>query len=166
MKGDPRDGVKPPPELEALDYFVGIWGYKGRVEAHRDESARDVKGSLICRWELGKHFLGVAEDDEQTLAHPRRRQARAYWGYDAGAKLYTCAVFYYGGGRFIATSPGWRGDVLTFTGEMSAGGERLAMRQSFSQKNDDDMIVQVDIIDPDGDPIRRLSQRCRREGEG
>ena len=79
---------------------------------------------MIFRWELGKHFLGVAEDDELSLEQPRRRQLRAYWGYDAGAKLYTCAAFFFGGGRYIGTSPGWRGDVLTFAGEMFAGGER------------------------------------------
>jgi len=166
MKGDERDGGKPAPELEALDYFVGLWGYQGRLEARGDEAARDVKGSMICRWELGKHFLGVGEDDELTLAHPRRRQGRAFWGFDVGVKLYTCAVFHYGGGRFIASSPGWRGDVLTFAGELSAGGERVAMHQSFHQKNDGEMIARVDIAGSDGDLFRRLTLECKREGEG
>ena len=83
---------KPPHELEALDYFVGIWSCTGRLEATADAPARKTQGSMIFRWELGKHFLGVAEDDDLSLEQPRRRQLRAYWGYDAGAKLYTCAV--------------------------------------------------------------------------
>ena len=28
--------TKPPPELEALDYFVGIWSCTGRLEATAD----------------------------------------------------------------------------------------------------------------------------------
>src|ERR1044072_9211573 len=102
MKVETREGGKPPPELEALDYFVGIWSCEGRLEAHGDEPPRDVRGSMICRWELGKYYLGVAEDDELTLAHPRRRQARGYWGYDPGSKQYTCAGFFFGGGRFTS----------------------------------------------------------------
>jgi len=166
MKVEIREGPKPPPELEALDYFVGIWSCVGRLEAHGDEPARDVRGNMICRWELGKYYLGVAEDDEQTLAHPRRRQARAYWGYDPGTKQFTAAVFYFGGARYIATSPGWRGDVLTFSGELISAGERVAMHQSFTQKSDSDLIIRADIAGPDGKLVRRLLENCRREGEG
>ena len=57
--------TKPPPELEALDYFVGIWACTGRLEATATTPARKTHGRLICRWELGKYFLGVAEDDER-----------------------------------------------------------------------------------------------------
>ena len=121
---------------------------------------------MICRWELGKFYLGLAEDDEQSLKFPRRRQMRGYWGYDPGAKLYTSAVFFFGGGRFIGTSPGWRGDVLTFSGNMIAGGESFGMRQSFKQKNDDELIIRVDVVGPDGTPAKRLEEHCRREGEG
>jgi hypothetical protein len=166
MKVESKEGAKPPPELEALDYFVGIWSCAGRLEAHGDEPAREVKGSMICRWELGKYYLGVAEDDEQSLTHPRRRQGRAYWGYDPGTKQYTSAVFFFGGARYIATSPGWRSDVLTFSGEMISAGERIAMHQSFTQKSDSELIIRADVAGPDGKLVRRLLENCRREGEG
>ena len=79
---------------------------------------------MICRWELGKFFLGVAEDDEQTLKHPAAAAGARLLGLRRRARSCTRrAVFFYGGGRFIGTSPGWRGDVLTFSGTMSAGGE-------------------------------------------
>ena len=158
--------MKPPAELEALDYFVGIWSCEGKLEATADAPARKTRGTMICRWELGKYYLGVAEDDELSLQLPKRRQSRAYWGYDPGARLYTCAFFYFGGGRFIGTSPGWRGDVLTFSGNMIAGGESFAMRQAFKQKNDDELIIRVDVVGPDGAPAKRLEEHCRREGEG
>ena len=163
MSGAPP---KPPPELEALDYFVGIWSCEGRLEATADAPARKTRGTMICRWELGKHYMGVAEDDELSLQLPRRRQSRAYWGYDSGAKLYTCAVFYFGGGRFIATSPGWRGDHLTFTGDMLTGGERLQMRQSFHHRSDDELVMHVDVVGPGGDRSRRLEETCVRQSEG
>ena len=142
---DAKDDAKPPHEIEALDYFVGIWTCKGRVEATPTTPAHDTKGTMICRWELGKFYLGLAEDDEQSLKFPRRRQMRGYWGYDPGAKLYTSAVFFFGGGRFIGTSSGWRGDVLTFSGTMIAGGESFAMRQ----------VVQAE-------ERRRADHSCRR----
>ncbi len=163
---DAKDDAKPPHEIEALDYFVGIWTCKGRIDATPDTPAHDTKGTMICRWELGKYFLGLAEDDEQSLKFPRRRQMRGYWGYDPGPKLYTSAVFFFGGGRFIGTSSGWRGDVLTFSGTMSAGGESFAMRRSFKQKNDEELIIRVDVVGPDGTPAKRLEEHCRREGEG
>jgi hypothetical protein len=157
--------TKPPPELEALDYFVGIWSCEGNLEATADAPARKTHGSMIFRWELGKHFLGVAEDDDLSLEQPHRRQLRAYWGYDAGAKLYTCAAFFFGGGRYIGTSPGWRGDVLTFSGEMFAGVERLEMRKSFHHKSDSDLTIRVDVIGADGDRSRRLEETCTRQGD-
>jgi hypothetical protein len=157
--------MKPPAELEALDYFVGIWTCNGKLEATADGPARITRGTMICRWELGKHYLGVAEDDELSLEQPKRRQIRAYWGYDAGAKQYTCAAFFFGGGRFIGTSPGWRGDVLTFAGDMITGGERVAVRKSFHHKSDDEMVIRIDIVGPDGERTRRLEETCRRQAD-
>ena len=155
---------KPPPELEALDYFVGIWSCTGRLEATADAPARKTPGWMIFRWELGKHFLGVAEDDDLSLEQPRRRQLRAYWGYDAGAKLYTCASFFFGGGRYIGTSPGWRGDVLTFSGEMFAGGERLRCGRP-STTRATQTSPSASMSGPDGDRARRLEETCTRQGD-
>ena len=49
---------------------------------------------------------------------------------------------------------------------MSAGGESFAMRQSFKQKNDDELIIRVDVVGPDGSPAeapgRTLPARRRR----
>jgi hypothetical protein len=164
-KAEHRESVKPPAELEALDYFVGSWSYTGHLEAGPDGPARDMKGALICRWELGKFHLGLAEDDELTRTQPRRRQCRAYWSYDVGAKLYTCAAFYFGGGRFIGTSAGWRRDLLTFSGDFTVGSERVAMQQSFTSHNDAELIIRVDVVGPDGQLTRRLEQTCHRERE-
>src|SRR6266516_3737432 len=82
IKEEHRESVKPPPELEALDYFVGSWSCANHLEAGPDGPERDTKGKMICRWELGKFHLGVAEDDELRLAQPRRRQSRAFWSYN------------------------------------------------------------------------------------
>ena len=164
-KGEHRESVKPPPELEALDYFVGSWSCTGHIEAGPDGPERDTKGAMICRWELGKFHLGVAEDDELTLAQPRRRQSRAFWSYDASAKLYTCAAFYFGGGRFIGSSPGWRRDQLKFTGELTIGGERSAMQLSLASRNDSELAIRVDVAGPDGELVRRLEQTCLRDRE-
>jgi len=164
-KGEHRESVKPPVELEALDYFVGSWSCATRVEAGPDGPARDTKGAMACRWELGKFHLGVAEDDELTKAQPRRRQARAFWSYDAHAKLYTCAAFYFGGGRFIGSSAGWRRDQLTFEGDLTVGSDRFAMQQWFMSRNDTELVVRVDVAGPDGVMTRRLEQTCLRERE-
>ena len=164
-KVEHRESVKPPAELEALDYFVGSWSCTGHVEAGPDGPARDTRGTMICRWELGKFHLGVADDDELTLAQPRRRQARAFWSYDASAKLYTCAAFYFGGGRFTGTSGGWRRDQLTFAGELTIGGERVAMQQMFTSRNDSELIIRVDVSGPDAELTKRLEQTCLRDRE-
>lgn len=157
--------TKPPAQLEALDYFVGIWACTGKLEATADAPARSTSGSMIFRWELGKHFLGVAEDDDLSKEQPRRRQLRAYWGYDAGAKVYTAASFFFGGSRFIGTSPGWRGDVLTFSGDMFVGGERVGMRKAFHHKSDTELFIRIDLIGPDGDRARYLEETCIRQGD-
>jgi hypothetical protein len=151
--------------LEALDYFIGSWSYTGHLEAGLDGPARDTTGTMICRWELGKFHLGVAEDDELTLAQPRRRQSRGFWSYDASAKLYTCAAFYFGGSRFIGSSGGWRKDQLRFTGELTVGGERIAMQQQMISRNDSELLIRVDIAGPEGEMIRRLEQTCIRDRE-
>jgi hypothetical protein len=163
---DAKDDAKPPHEIEALDYFVGIWTCKGRIEATPDTPAHDTKGTMICRWELGKFFLGLSEDDEQSLKFPRRRQMRGYWGYDPGPKLYTSGVFFYAAGASSGRRRAGEGTLLSFSGTMSAGGESFGMRQSFKQKNDAELIIRVDVVGPDGAPAKRLEEHCRREGEG
>jgi len=164
-KGEHRESAKPPPELEALDYFVGSWSYTGHIEAGPDGPERDTTGTMICRWELGKFHLGVAEDDELTRAQPRRRQSRSFWSYDASAKLYTCAAFYFGGGRFIGSSAGWRRDLLRFSGALTVGGDRFEMQQLFTSRNDSELSIRVDVAGPDGHLTKRLEQTCVRDRE-
>jgi hypothetical protein len=142
---------------------VGVWICNGQLEATADAPARPIRGTMICRWELGKFYLSVAEDDEQLMAHPRRRQSRAYWGYDTGTKLYTCAVFFFGGGRIIGTSTGWHGNTLTFTGDMIMGEAKMPMRHSMIRKSDAELVIRVDIVEPDGTLTRRIEENCRRE---
>jgi len=158
--------VKPAPELQALDYFVGLWSCKGRLEANTEGAGRPIKGTLLCRWELGKFFLGVAEDDEQSLEHPQRRQARAFWGYDAAAKLYTCAAFFFGGGRMIGTSAGWRGNNLTFACDLFDGNATTSVRHTITRQGDEDMIIRIEALGADGSPTLRMEETCHRQGDG
>ena len=102
---------------------------------------------------------------ERRVVDALRRGAYTYT-IRSGTKQYTSAVFYFGGARFIATSPGWRSDVMTFSGEMISAGERLAMHLSFTQKSDAELIIRADVAGPDGRLVRRLLENCRREGEG
>jgi hypothetical protein len=166
VRAEPKDDAKPAPELEALDYFVGLWLCKGRLEASANGPGRVIKGTLLCRWELGKFFLGVGEDDEQSLEHPRRRQARAFWGYDAAAKLYTCAAFFFGGGRLLATSAGWRGDKLTFAGELFEPDRTTTVMHSITRQSDDEMILRIEVVGADGEVSTRMEETCRRQGDG
>jgi hypothetical protein len=163
---EPRDDAKPAPELQALDYFVGSWSCKGRLEPSAQGPGRVIRGALFCRWELGRFFLGVAEDDEQSLAHPQRRQARAFWGYDPAAKLYTCGAFFFGGARMIGTSAGWRGKKLTFTCDLHDGPTPVTVHQSMTRESDDDMIIRVEVVGADGEVSTRMEETCHRQGEG
>jgi len=163
MRGEPRDDAKPPTELAALDYFVGAWSWKGQVFSGPEGPGRDIRGTTIYRWELGKFYLGVAEDDEQILRLPRRRQHRSYWGYDPGAKLYTRAMFFFGGARLIDSSPGWRGNTLTYGGEMVRGAEHMQTQHSMMRVSDDEMTVRCAVVGPDGALTQVLEQTCQRE---
>ena len=166
MRAEPKDDAKPAPELQALDYFVGSWSCKGRIEPSADAPGRVIKGTLFCRWELGKFFLGVTEDDEQSLEHPQRRQARAFWGYDAAAKLYTCGAFFFGGARLTGTSSGWRGKKLTFACDLFDGATTTGVRQSMTRESDDDMIIRIEVIGGDGEVRTRMEEACHRQDEG
>lgn len=166
MRGVPRDEVKPAAELAALDYFVGSWTWNGQLQTGPEGPAREIRGTMMCRWELGKFFLGVAEDDEQILKLPRRRQLRSYWGYDAGAKVYTRALFFFGGARMIDTSPGWQGNTLTYAGEMIAGGARIGTRHSLTRVTDAELHVRCSIAAADGGLTDLLEQTCHRERDG
>ena len=58
-----------------------------------------------------------------------------------------------------------RGDVLTFTGELFAGGERVGMRKAFHHKSDTELFIRVDAVGPDGDRTRLQEELCTRQGD-
>jgi hypothetical protein len=58
------------------------------------------------------------------------------WGYDPEAGRFSADWFDSNGGRATQTSTGWEGDRLVFIGQMTYGGHRFALRDTFTRRGD------------------------------
>ena len=105
-----------------------------------------------------------AFDYEQKAAKHRPTppfKARGLLGYDAAGKKLVSSGADNMGGWQSATSPGWQGDRLVLSGELSLGGQRLPFRHTFAKKGERE-ILSTRELKMGKDWITLGTDTCRR----
>jgi hypothetical protein len=134
-------------QVVGLDDDRGNLRRAGRLDDHRH--AGDVEPLHRGFW------IRTRTAEQDSPDNPNPLTATYLWGYDPEAGRFSADWFDSNGGRATQTSAGWEGDRLVFVGQMTYGGYRFALRDTFTRRGDDAYhhLGEVDLgqgMDPGG----------------
>jgi len=129
----PQPRPRPPAELAELKPFLASTSCAGETEASAVGPAHPTLGQAVGSMSQSGFWLQLRYVEKKTKDNPLATSSEERWSYDPGLKKYVALLWDSFGGYGTGTSPGWEGDTLTWTGEVSMNGQKLPYRQTFTR---------------------------------
>ena len=115
-----------------LDIFVGSGTCTGNMNAMGKNPGHATTGKFHGEKTLNGNWAVIHYDEDQTAANPKPFSVAQYFGYDTAKQHFVTVIFdNSGAGYGMGTSPGWKGDTITFDEMVPMGGKRAAYRDVF-----------------------------------
>jgi hypothetical protein len=152
---------RPPPELEQLKPFIWSANCTGQDEESPFGPAHKTVGTAGGRKDPSGFWVLIHYQEKKTRENPAAVGADERWGYDPGAKKFVALVSDSMGGYGMATSPGWEGDDLVWTGDMYMNGQKTGYRQTFTRAKDGS-ISEMFEMQMDGQWKKLSSGSCKK----
>ncbi len=153
---------KPAPELDTLKVFLGRWKCEGKAAASPmfgPEHA--IKASAEAKLESDNFWQSFTYEEKKTKEHPGLKM-KGLWGYDQGSKRYVRAAAGSHGEWDTASAPGWEGEKLTWTGELSGPMGRVPFHHIFAKKSDKEWVQVFEVRGPDGKWFQTEEVTCKK----
>lgn len=136
---------KPPPELDALSYFLGPWTFEGEIKPGPMGAGGPMKGREICRWMPAHFFLACMME---TQGPAGLSQLQGIMGWDAEKKGYRWWSFD-NIGRAETASGTLKDGMWTWSGESKMGDKVYKTRYTVSDTKPDGYAFSLESS-PDG----------------
>jgi hypothetical protein len=146
----PMAPPKPAAEMDQLKFFVGKWKCDGKMFAspiYGPEHA--FKAAAEAKVDGGGHWQAFTYEWKKAKDHPSLK-IHGTWGWDAGNKRFVRAAADDMGTWDSATSPGFQGDKLVWTGELSGPMGKMPFHHTFTKKSDKEWVGAFEVKTPDG----------------
>jgi hypothetical protein len=108
-----------------------------------------VKGSAEAKLIVDNFWQSFTYEEKKTKEHPGLK-VNGIWGFDQGSKRYVRAAGGNQGEWDNASAPGWEGDKLVWTGELSGPLGRVPFHHTFTKKSDKEWTHVLELRMPDG----------------
>lgn len=153
---------KPAPELDTFKFFLGRWKCDGKAfVSPMSPSEHAVKGTAEGKLEVDNFWQSFNYEEKKTKEHPGLK-LKGLWGFDQGAKRFVRAVIGNHGEWDTASAPGWDGDKLVWTGELSGAQGRMPFRHTFTKKSDKEWAHLLELRLPDGKWLPAEDLTCKK----
>jgi hypothetical protein len=142
-----QEAPQPAPEMSQLKFFVGTFKCKGDAlpSPVNPSGRRPIERTITSKMDLDDFFLFMRMDDEKTTENPRPIRGNWQLIYDGAEKNFV-AIWTDNLGRwFPSTSAGWKNDVITFIGRFTLNEKTGVVRDVFTKKNEQEMVMTVDL---------------------
>jgi hypothetical protein len=126
---------KPAAEMANLQVFDGSWTCKGTAHPGPMGPGGALESTVTSRTDLNG-FWQSGTVKSTGAGMPGTMEGMFRMTYDPGAKRYVLLWVDNMGAWSEASSPGWDGDKLVFTGEGTMGGQKMQMRDTFVKAAD------------------------------
>jgi hypothetical protein len=137
----------PAPELAELAFFTGSWEADGTFHATPFSSEKPIAMRIDVEVVHRGFWVQTRTAEQPSPDNPNPLTATYLWGHDPETGRFSAEWSDSNGGRATQTSTGWVGDRLVFTGQMTYGGYRFALRDTFTRLGDDEFhhLGEVDL---------------------
>ncbi len=160
----PMAPPKPATDTEQIAYFAGNWTCKGKTFTTPMGPEHATEGTVAAKLGLDGFWYLIHYDELKTAANPMPYHAAVIMGFEPGQKVFVESCFDSMGGVCSQTSPGWKGNVLTFEGTMAAMGQKGGARDIFTKVSATEMKHAGEMQGPDGRWIPTDEETCTKAG--
>jgi len=141
---------KPAVELDTFKLFLGKWKCDGKAfPSPISPTEHAVKATAEGKLVVDNFWQSFSYEEKKTKEHPGLK-VNGFWGYDQGSKRFVRGAVGNHGEWDTASAPGWEGDKLVWTGELSGPMGRIAFHHTFTKKSDKEWSHLLEIRMPDG----------------
>lgn len=162
--GAPPAPARPAEQLEQMKVFIGTWKCTGKQHAtpmfgpeHTFTGAASGKPEVEGFWQQ------FVYEEKKSKEHPGLKLV-GLWGWDQGGKRFIRAAASNEGAWDSASSVGWNGDKMVWTGDLSGPFGRMPFRQTFTRKGEKDWTFRLEL-NPQGNWIPFTEVSCLRAGK-
>src|SRR5205085_11447364 len=124
------------------------------------------KAKADFKWGLGNYWLTWHVDQEKSKDNPMPVSTAGGSTYDPATKKFVRSDMMSGGMWSTMSSPGWEGDVLTFTGEQSMMGKKVPVKHTLTKKGDSEYTSVFVMGTLDGKMMKFIDETCKKSGGG
>ena len=125
---------KPTAELDQLKMMVGTWHCDGKGNMNGKDMA--MKSTYRVADKLDKFWLVGELEGAKSKEMPVGYKSIDFYNYDVGSKQFVMASFDNTGAWYNATSKGWEGDKMEWTGKARMMGMDADTKTTITKKND------------------------------
>ncbi len=125
---------KPSPELETMKFLAGPWTCETSMPAGAmgpGSPATKARSTIVFKRDLGGFFYR-GDFEVKAKTHPVMKGS-VFIGHQPAANLFTFSAVDSMGGVELATSPGFQGDTIEFTGDAFMMGQRMKVRDTITK---------------------------------
>jgi hypothetical protein len=157
----PAGPPSPAPEMAELKIYNGNTHCTGKQNASQFGPEHATVSVVHGHTELNGFWMTLRYNERKTKENPYPFHAIYQIGYDPGAKQYLMVETDNFGGHATATSSGWDGDKLIFTGEYAFAGGKINARDTFSKAGDKPAGHVGEIQGSDGNFVTLDQETCQ-----
>jgi hypothetical protein len=153
---------KPAPELDAFKLFLGKWKCEGKAMASPMTGPEHaVKASAEGKLEVDNFWQSFSYEEKKSKDHPGLK-VKGLWGCDQGSKRFVRAAIGNHGEWDTASAPGWEGDKLIWTCELSGPMGLIPFHHTFTKKSDKEWMHVLEMRGPDGKWAQAEEVTCKK----
>lgn len=145
-KGESSAAVaRPPAPLEQLKLFLGTWKCAGKqLATPMFGPEHTFSAAVSARPEADGFWQQFTYEEKRSNEH-RGLKMVGLWGYDVGGKRFIRAAASNESEWDSATSVGWSGGKMVWTGDLSGPRGRMPFRQIFTKKGDKEWSFHLEL---------------------
>src|SRR4051794_21073900 len=147
-----QPAARPPvaAEMDQLKLFLGKWKCEGKAFANPLSGPEHTfKATAESKLESGGHWQVFLYEEKKSKEHEGVK-VHGLWGWDAGNKRFVRSAGDDSGVWDSATAPGFQGDRLMWTGELSGPNGKLPFHHTFTKKSEKEWSHSLEVKGPNG----------------
>lgn len=136
---------KPSPELETMKFLTGPWTCESSMPAGAmgpGSPAMKMRTTISFKKDLGGFFY--RGDFQSKAKGAAAMKGSVFIGHQQASNLFTMSAQDSMGGVELATSPGFKGDTIEFTGDAFMMGRQMKVRETITKAGPKEIVHKIE----------------------
>lgn len=155
--------MKTAPEMSKLSGLIGNWQCAGKTFASPMGPEHATEGTVSVHNELGGRWQVSHYKEKKTAQNTMPLEADEYWGYDSAEKKWDRIAIDGWGGWSNGEAKDWEGNSITWMSEGVMMGAKGKYRDTFTKKNDREVLYKGQVQGSDGKWADAWETTCKKK---